>query len=47
MNGQDSALVKEARDLSMFVMNDPFWNAQVAQIDVVNGKSFRNHSYNR
>jgi len=40
MNGQDSALVKEARDLSMFVMNDPFWNAQVAQIDVVNGKAF-------
>ena len=40
MNRRDSALVKEIRDLSIFVMNDPFWNAQVAQIDVVNGKAF-------
>jgi cell division protein FtsQ len=40
MNGRDSALVKEIKDLVLFVRNDSFWNAQVAQIDVVNGKSF-------
>lgn len=40
MNARDSALIKEVRDLAVFVANDPFWNAQVAQIDVVNAKFF-------
>jgi cell division protein FtsQ len=40
MNSRDRALIKEVRELSMFVNNDPFWNAQVAQIDIVNGKTF-------
>lgn len=40
MNGRDSALIKSTRDLVVFVASDSFWNAQVAQIDVVNGKFF-------
>jgi cell division protein FtsQ len=40
MNGRDSLLVKDVKNLALFVANDPFWSAQVAQIDVVNRKSF-------
>lgn len=40
MKASDSALLKEVKELSAFVLGHPFWNAQVAQIDIVNGKTF-------
>jgi cell division protein FtsQ len=40
MKKRDSALLNEIKNVTMFVLNDPFWNAQVAQIDVINGKTF-------
>jgi cell division protein FtsQ len=40
MKKRDSALLNEIKKVTMFVLNDPFWNAQVAQIDVINGKTF-------
>ncbi len=36
---QDSVLLKEVKELAMFVANDNFWNAQVAQIDIVGRKN--------
>ena len=40
MKRLDSALLKEVKTLTAFVLNDPFWNAQVAQIDIISGKTF-------
>jgi cell division protein FtsQ len=34
---QDSIFLNAIRDLSLFITNDSFWNAQVAQIDIVDG----------
>jgi cell division protein FtsQ len=40
MRPQDSALLKDVKELTTFISNDPFWNAQVAQIDIVGDKNF-------
>ena len=40
MDRSDSALLKEVKELTSFISNDPFWNAQVAQIDIVGGKNY-------
>ena len=40
MNNNDSALLKEVKELATFINSDPFWNAQVAQIDIVGGKYY-------
>jgi len=40
MNRNDSALLKEVKELTWFISNDPFWNAQVAQIDIVGGMNY-------
>ena len=39
LKGQDSILLKNVKELAVFIANDSFWNAQVAQIDVVDGKN--------
>ena len=36
---QDSVLLKEVKDLALFVNGNNFWNAQVAQIDIVDKKN--------
>ena len=40
MNRRDSALLKEVKELTTFISKDPFWNAQVAQVDIVGGKNY-------
>lgn len=40
LNKKDSALLKEVKQLAQFVTKDEFWNAQVAQIDIVGRKYF-------
>ena len=40
MSRNDSALLKEVKELASFISNDPFWNDQVAQIDVVDRKNY-------
>ena len=40
MDANDSALLKDVKQLAQFIIKDPLWNAQVAQIDIVNGKNF-------
>lgn len=39
LKSQDSVLLKNIKELAMFVVNNPFWNAQVAQIDIVDEKN--------
>ncbi len=39
-NVSDSQLVSEIRDISLFLLNDPFWMAQIAQVDITHGRSF-------
>jgi cell division protein FtsQ len=33
-------LLKDVKELTTFISKDPFWNAQVAQIDIVGDKNF-------
>lgn len=33
-------LIREVKDLSMFLLNDPFWMAQISQIDITPSKEF-------
>jgi cell division protein FtsQ len=33
-------LIREVKDLSMFLLNDPFWMAQISQIDITPAKEF-------
>ena len=40
MNTKDSALLKEVKELARFISSDPFWNAQVAQVDIVGEKNY-------
>lgn len=39
-NADDSALLNSVRIIANYVSADPFWNAQVAQIDITSGKKF-------
>jgi cell division protein FtsQ len=39
-NAKDSILVNEIRNIAVFIMNDPFWMAQVAQVDITKEKRF-------
>jgi cell division protein FtsQ len=36
----DRKLIREIKDLSMFLLNDPFWMAQIAQIDITPSREF-------
>jgi cell division protein FtsQ len=38
--GQDSLLTAAIRQLSTFIRNDPFWMAQIAQIDITPDRNF-------
>jgi cell division protein FtsQ len=33
-------LIREVKDLSLFLLNDPFWMAQISQIDITPSKEF-------
>lgn len=37
---RDSILLHNVRDASMYILNSPFWSAQVAQIDITGDRSF-------
>ena len=37
---KDRQLIHEIRDLSMYILNDPFWMAQVAQLDITHTREF-------
>jgi cell division protein FtsQ len=37
---QDSALLRDVKELTAFISSDPFWNAQVAQLDIVGERNF-------
>jgi cell division protein FtsQ len=38
--GADSILMQQIRHLSVFILNDPFWMAQIGQIDITPYRSF-------
>jgi cell division protein FtsQ len=40
LHGQDSTLTAQIRGLSGFIRKDPFWMAQIAQVDITPGKTF-------
>lgn len=40
LNKKDSALLQDIKRLAQFVTHDEFWNAQVAQIDIVDHNNF-------
>ncbi|HEY4063485.1 MAG TPA: hypothetical protein VGM30_16375 [Puia sp.] len=40
LHGQDSTLTTQIRTLSGFIRQDPFWMAQIAQVDITPGKTF-------
>lgn len=40
LSAPDSALLKDVISLSNYIYTDSFWNAQIAQIDIVNGNEF-------
>src|SRR5665647_160733 len=40
LSQQDSGLIKDIRTLSEFIGNDPFWMAQVDQVDITPGRTF-------
>ena len=37
---RDTALVKDVRDIAMYILNDPFWMAQVGQVDITPDRHF-------
>src|SRR5690606_4002518 len=36
----DRQLVNQIRDISMFLLENPFWMAQIAQVDITHARSF-------
>ena len=40
MNAGDSSFLEEVKEVAVFVYNNPFWNAQVGQIDIRPDRSF-------
>jgi cell division protein FtsQ len=40
MHGADSLLVVQVRKLSAYIRNDPFWMAQIAQVDIGPARTF-------
>jgi cell division protein FtsQ len=40
LKGKDSALMGEVRDISLFLLNDPFWMAQIDQVDINADRQF-------
>lgn len=38
--GKDSALLSQVRDISMFLLRDPFWMAQIDQVDIDGQRQF-------
>jgi cell division protein FtsQ len=38
--GPDSSLIRQIRKLAWYVFKDPFWMAQIEQIDITTGKKF-------
>lgn len=39
-NTQDSALLAQMVNISTYISKDPFWNAQIAQINIIAGNQF-------
>lgn len=39
-NTQDSALLAQMVNISNYISKDPFWNAQIAQINIISGNQF-------
>jgi cell division protein FtsQ len=39
-NAEDSALLKDIKNIAMFVGSDDFWNSQLAQIDILSDKNY-------
>ena len=33
-------LIRDVKDISLFLLNDPFWMAQISQIDITPSKEF-------
>jgi cell division protein FtsQ len=40
LTAPDSALLMDVKKLALFIMGDPFWNAQIGQIDIVGNRYF-------
>ncbi len=40
LHGADSILTAQVKALSLFIAKDPFWTAQIAQVDITPAKSF-------
>jgi cell division protein FtsQ len=40
LNGEDSLLLQQVKELVAFIQADPFWNAQVGQIDITADRRF-------
>lgn len=40
LSKKDSMLLKDVKVLTQFINNDPFWSAQIAQIDITDGRAF-------
>ncbi|MBA4168043.1 MAG: hypothetical protein H0X41_10970, partial [Chitinophagaceae bacterium] len=36
----DKKMIKQIKDLSLYLLNDPFWMAQVSQIDITPAREF-------
>jgi cell division protein FtsQ len=39
--GKDSVLIREVRDISLYLKNDPFWMAQIDQVDIDADRNFQ------
>lgn len=40
LRGADSILVEQVKQLSAFILKDPFWMAQIAQVDITPARTF-------
>jgi cell division protein FtsQ len=40
LDAKDSVLLNEIKQIAVFLDNEPFWNAQIAQVDIMNDKKF-------
>jgi cell division protein FtsQ len=40
LKGNDSILFRQVQDMAVFILNDPFWMAQVSQVDITPERNF-------
>lgn len=40
LHGADSVLMQQVKQLSVFILNDPFWMAQIGQVDITPYRNF-------